>query len=187
MDAISTTLLAFGMSADAFAVAIGKGLSLARPRPAEALKTGVIFGTIEASTPVVGWLLGSAASTLVSRVDHWVAFAILSGLGLNMLYGSLRKKEARPKPEHHALGTLILAGLGTSIDALGVGVTLAFVGANIWLTAAAIGSATFLMASLGVMVGRVIGVRAGTYAEIFGGFLLIGIGTDMLLGHLGLL
>ncbi|MDR2550275.1 MAG: manganese efflux pump MntP family protein [Desulfobulbus sp.] len=186
MNALSTILLALSMSADAFAVAVGKGASLRHPHFTEALRTGTVFGCIETLTPIVGWALGAAASSLVATVDHWIAFGILAALGIKMLYESMEKDRPQQKPSRHTLCALALAGFGTSIDALGVGVTLAFVEANIWLTSAAIGLATFLMATLGVMIGHVVGNRVGQWAEAAGGIVLVGIGTKILLEHTGI-
>ena len=188
MNTISTIFLAFSMSADAFAVAVSKGASLRRPKPTEALKTGLIFGTIEALTPLVGWGLGAAASNYVTTFDHWIAFLILSALGIKMLIDSASPKdETKELPSRHNLRTLALAGLGSSIDAMGVGVTLAFIDANIWITSAAIGMATFLMATIGIMAGHIIGSKAGKGAEAVGGLVLIVIGTKILLEHCGIL
>ena len=172
------------MSADAFAVAVSKGVALRRPHIKEALRTGLIFGSVEASTPVMGWALGSLASGFIANVDHWVAFLILSALGLKMLFDSTQKQEQHEKPTRHKWHVLVLAAFGSSIDAMGVGVTLAFIDANIWITAAAIGMATFLMATIGIMTGHMIGRRAGKIAEAVGGVVLIAIGVKILLEHL---
>ncbi len=187
MSVFSTVLLAFSMSADAFAVAVGKGAALRHPRPSEALRTGLVFGVIEATTPVMGWGLGVLASGFVEAIDHWIAFAILLALGIKMIVDSLGRHETREKPSRHKLRALILAGFGSSIDALGVGVTLAFVDANIWITAGAIGLATFTMASIGIMTGHMIGKRVGKMAEGLGGIILIAIGAKILLEHTGVI
>lgn len=187
MNTLSTILLAFSMSADAFAVAVGKGASLRHPKPTEALRTGLVFGSIEAITPVIGWGLGALASSLVTAVDHWIAFFILSALGIKMLTDSAKKEEAHEKPSRHKLRALAIAALGSSIDAMGVGVTLAFIDANIWITAAAIGLATFFMATIGIMTGHMIGSRVGKIAEAVGGVVLVAIGTKILLEHTGVI
>ena len=186
MSVISTTLLAFSMSADAFAVSVSKGAALQKPRPRDALRMGAIFGIVEAITPIIGWLMGTAASRYVSEIDHWLAFAILSIVGGKLIYESFFVCEEREKPKRHGLGLIILTAVGTSIDAMAVGVTLAFVDNNIWLTSAAIGGATCLMVTIGVMTGHYIGCRVGRYAEALGGFCLIAIGTHILFSHLGI-
>lgn len=185
MNFASTALLAFAMSADAFAAAIGKGTELDKPRFGEALKTGLIFGVIEAITPVVGWALGLAAAQYISALDHWIAFTLLGGLGLSMIRNGYKARDApQTKPAKHSFWLLALTGFATSIDAMVVGVGLAFIDADIVLTAAAIGLATTMMVTLGVMLGRVLGVVAGRGAEMAGGIILIGIGTMILVEHL---
>ena len=187
MSPLSIMAIAFAMSTDAFAAAIAKGAALQRPSWREALRTGAIFGVIEAITPLVGWLIGSAAAKYASQWDHWIAFALLAGLGARMTWQGCRPEEdgIDRRPESHSFWVLALTGLATSIDALAVGVGLAFVDVHIGWVAAAIGSATFVMVAIGVMLGRVLGAVAGKRAEILGGLLLIGIGTAILLEHLG--
>lgn len=186
MNAASTALLALAMSTDAFAAAVGKGAMLARPRWREALRTGFIFGTIEAIAPLVGWALGLVAARHVAAWDHWIAFGVLAGLGLRMAWLGSRPApaETRERPQRHAFWLLALTGLGTSIDALAVGMSLALLDVNIVATAAAIGLTTLLMVTAGVMLGRVLGSIAGRRAELLGGLLLIGIGSMILFEHL---
>ncbi|MGY8904785.1 MAG: manganese efflux pump MntP [Burkholderiales bacterium] len=184
MGFLSICLLALAMSADAFAAALVKGAALERPSWREALRTGAIFGSIEAATPVLGWALGSAAAQVITAWDHWIAFALLGVLGLLMIRAGLRGQPERPaKPARHSFWLLATTGLATSIDAMAVGVGLAFINVNIWPVAAAIGLATFAMVTAGVMLGRVLGAVAGQRAEIVGGLLLIGIGTGILVTH----
>jgi len=187
MNSISVLAIAFAMSTDAFAAAIAKGAALHRPSWREALRTGAIFGVIEAITPLVGWLIGSAAAKYASEWDHWIAFTLLAGLGARMVWVGLRPNggDADERPASHSFWILALTGLATSIDALAVGVGLAFVDVHIGWVAAAIGMATFVMVALGVMLGRVLGAIVGKRAEILGGLLLIGIGTAIVFEHLG--
>jgi putative Mn2+ efflux pump MntP len=188
MSFVAIVALAFAMSTDAFAAAIGKGAALHRPRWSEALRTGAIFGTIEALTPIVGWALGSAAAKLVTAWDHWIAFVLLAGLGARMIWagvhGNVDPVENDERPSRHAFWLLALTGLATSIDAMAVGVGLAFIDVAIAPVAVAIGLATFTMVTVGVMLGRVLGAVAGKRAEIVGGVLLIGIGAVILFEHL---
>jgi putative Mn2+ efflux pump MntP len=174
------------MSTDAFAAAVGKGTSLHRPRWSEALRTGAIFGVIETLTPLAGWALGLAAAGYVKAWDHWIAFVLLGVLGLRMLVGALRQPDAsvEEKPSRHGFWLLAVTGLATSIDAMAVGVGLAFLDVDIVPVAAAIGLATFAMVTVGVMVGRLLGHIAGRWAEAVGGLLLIGIGSVILVEHL---
>lgn len=173
------------MSTDAFAAAVGKGMALHRPRLSEALRTGIIFGVIEALTPLVGWALGTIAAEFVAEWDHWIAFGLLVFLGLAMIRkGTKKEAEAATPVARHSFWLLAATGFATSIDAMAVGVSLAFIDNNILITAAAIGCATLLMVTLGVMVGRVIGHVAGRWAEVLGGAALIGIGSAILYEHL---
>ena len=184
MSPVAIVALAFGMSMDSFAAALGKGAALKRPRFAEALRTGLIFGLVEATTPVLGWLAGAAAVTWVSQVDHWAAFVILAALGGQMIFNAVVSKD-QPKaaPAQHSLGVLVLTAIATSLDALAVGVTLAFVRVDIVAAASAIGLATFLMAAVGTLIGRWVGPVFGRGAELLGGLCLIGIGTKILIEH----
>ncbi|MER1029458.1 manganese efflux pump MntP [Pseudomonas aeruginosa] len=186
MNPVSLIFLAFAMSTDAFAAAIGKGSSLDRPRLSEALRTGIIFGVIEAITPLVGWLLGQAASQFVADWDHWIAFVLLVLLGLHMIHNGLRAdhETEQEKPGQHSFWILAVTALATSIDALVVGVGLAFVDVNIFLAAGAIGLATMTMVTLGTMLGRALGAVTGKRAEMVGGVVLILVGATILYEHL---
>ena len=186
MNLASTALLSLAMSTDAFAAAIGKGTALQNPRWREALRTGLIFGSIEATTPVIGWGLGLAAASYVAAWDHWIAFVLLGVLGVRMILAGLNgaDDEDEGKPDRHSFWLLAVTGLATSIDAMAVGVGLAFLDERILPIAAAIGATTFVMVTAGVMLGRVLGNIAGKRAEIVGGVLLIGIGTAILYQHL---
>lgn len=187
MNFAATILLAFAMSTDAFAAAVGKGTSLHKPRFSDALRTGIIFGVIEAITPLIGWLIGSAAAKYVQEWDHWLAFVMLSVLGLLMIRNAVRdpgEEQAGEPPRKHSFWNLALTGFATSIDAMAVGVSLAFIDNNIFITASVIGLATLMMVTIGVMLGRVLGKLVGKRAEIFGGLVLIGVGTSILFEHL---
>ena len=175
------------MSTDAFAAAIGKGLALHKPGWPEALRTGFIFGVIEAITPIIGWLLGRAAGPYVAEWDHWIAFVLLGVLGLRMIRNGLAPADLdqpAAKPVRHSFWLLAVTGFATSVDAMAVGVGLAFLDVDIVPVAAAIGVATLTMVTLGVLLGRVLGVIAGRRAEVLGGVVLIGIGLAILREHL---
>lgn len=186
MNLLSISLLAIAMSTDAFAAAVGKGSALQKPRWSEALRTGIIFGAIEAITPIVGWLLGSAAAKYVTAWDHWIAFFLLFGLGVRMIIAGLDASIINdvPKPSRHSFRLLALTGFATSIDAMAVGVGLAFVNVDVLPVAAAVGVTTMVMVTFGTMLGRVLGTVAGKRAEIGGGILLIIIGSVILHSHL---
>lgn len=184
MNPVATILLAFSMSTDAFAAAIGKGAALHRPSLRESLRTGLIFGGVEAITPLIGWLLGKAAVPYVSTWGHWIAFTLLSTLGVRMISGGFSRKLEKERLVAHSFWSLALTGFSTSIDGLAVGIGLAFVEANIYLIVAIVGVATTMMATIGALLGRILGTMTGQRAEIVGGFVLIGVGTNILLEHL---
>lgn len=178
-------VLALAMSTDAFAASIGKGMALRKPRMTEALRTGLIFGVIETLTPLIGWFLGSMAADIVADWDHWIAFVLLFILGSLMIRNGLQDEASAASPvTRHSFWLLVTTGFATSIDAMAVGVSLAFIDINIWATAAAIGLTTFVMGTLGVMIGRLVGDAIGKRAEVLGGLALIGIGGAILYEHL---
>lgn len=185
MNLSATLLLAFGMSMDAFAASIGKGATLHKPKFSEAVRTGLIFGAIETLTPLVGWGLGMLASQFVLEWNHWIAFILLVFLGGRMIIEGFRgdSGEACEAPRRHGFWLLVTTAFATSLDAMAVGVGLAFLQVSIVTTALAIGCATFIMSTLGIMVGRFIGPLLGKRAEILGGIVLIGIGSEILWSH----
>ncbi|AUJ81230.1 manganese efflux pump MntP [Enterobacter cancerogenus] len=185
MNISATILLAFGMSMDAFAVSISKGATLHKPKFSEALRTGLIFGAIEAVTPLIGWGLGMLASQFVLEWSHWIAFVLLVFLGGRMVIEGVRgNSDDDAEPQHrHGFWLLVTTAIATSLDAMAVGVGLAFLQVNIIATALAIGCATLIMSTLGMMVGRFIGPLLGKRAEILGGIVLIGIGAQILWAH----
>lgn len=186
MTWLSTIVIAFAMSTDAFAAAVSKGACLTRPRFSEALRTGAIFGFIEAMTPLIGWGLGTVAAPYVQAWDHWIAFTVLGVLGLHMVHNGWKGEEDEDTAtrSRHSFWLLAATGFATSIDAMAVGVTLAFIDGNIVITAIAIGIATLCMVTLGVMVGRLLGTVLGKRAEILGGIALICVGSMILYQHL---
>ncbi len=199
MQLSALVALSFGMSMDAFAVALGRGAGLARPSLVAALKTGLVFGVIESLTPLLGYVFGVLAEDMVKTWDHWLSFVLLGGLGLHMLYeafkgdddtktkmqeGKARVDIDQKKPTKNAPWILVLTAFATSIDAMIVGVTLAFLQVNIWLACALIGLATIVMVTLGTYLGHKLGEKIGKWAEVFGAMVLMGIGTSILLTHL---
>ncbi|MBG3080404.1 manganese efflux pump MntP [Proteus mirabilis] len=190
MSFYATIILALALSMDAFAVAVCKGATLHKPRFREALRTGFIFGIIEASTPVIGWALGLYTSQYIIQWDHWVAFGLLFILGSRMIYQSLKRSDECPceddAPQRHGSLSLIATGIATSLDAMAIGVGLAFLQVNIVHTAMTIGMMTMIMATLGMLIGRYIGPVLGKKAEIIGGIVLIAIGFNIVFEHLEL-
>lgn len=160
-------------------------MNLKNPRLVEAFRIGLIFGSIEAVTPLIGWLIGQSASGYVEAWDHWIAFSLLMILGLHMIHEGVKpEEEGVEKPTKPSLSRTCLTAFSTSIDAMAVGVSLAFINVNIWIAAALIGLATTLMVTLGIMLGRAVGALLGHRAEIFGGLTLIAVGAWILTGHL---
>lgn len=185
MSLVSILLIGFAMSADAFAAAIGKGAAMRRPHLAQALRAGAIFGVIEGVTPVIGWALGMAAAAYITRWDHWIAFVLLALLGGRMIHTGLRQDgRVSPDAASHGFWSLAVTGFATSIDAMAIGVGMAFIDVSIVLVACVIGSCTLVMVTVGIMLGRVLGAVAGRRAEVVGGAILILVGSSILYGHL---
>ena len=192
MNLLTTILLALGMSVDAFAAALARGAGSLHYTWRQTVKTALIFGIVETITPLIGWLAGSMAQKFIAEYDHWLAFGLLLALGLKMIWGALHDDgdEAAATDGNRTDTTLLLTvvtAIATSIDSMVVGVGLAFLDANIWLTALAIGTSTTIMAAVGLRLGRLLGQKIGSRAEMAGGVVLIGIGTVILLEHLGYL
>ncbi|WDZ96658.1 manganese efflux pump MntP [Herbaspirillum sp. WKF16] len=187
MNFPALVLLAFAMSTDAFAAAIGKGAAMHKPRFLQALRIGLLFGVIEAITPLIGWFAGSVATKWVAQWDHWIAFVLLLVLGARMIREGLggADEEAAPEPQKQSVLMLALTAVATSIDAMAVGVGLAFVDVSILEASLLIGLATTLMVTIGVLVGRMLGGIVGKRAEIIGGVVLIGVGAAILYEHIG--
>jgi putative Mn2+ efflux pump MntP len=190
MSIFALVLIAFAMSSDAFAASISKGVQLKSPRFINALKMGLIFGVIEGITPIIGWVIGSVGSAYVQEIDHWIAFTLLFLLGLHMVYVSFKEDEENEEgapnlvSKKRALAATILTALGTSIDAMTVGVTFAFLEVNIFIAALLIGLATTLMVTIGALLGTSLGAIVGKRAEAFGGIILMLIGSWILYSHL---
>jgi putative Mn2+ efflux pump MntP len=183
MTSLAILLLAFSISSDAFAAALGKGALLQRPSFGEALRKGVIFGTTEAITPVIGWAAGQVAAGYIAAFDHWIAFGLLAAMGAKMVCDSMRRPDGEEKPRQRSFGVLMVTAIGSGVDAMAVGVTLALLDANIIVNALAIGMATFAMTTMGVLLGRCLGRRFGRFAEAAGGIGLFLIGAKILAEH----
>ena len=168
---------------DAFAVAICKGLSLKKINLANATWVGLWFGVFQALMPLIGYILGTQFSDKIQAVDHWIAFILLGLIGANML------KEALSKEEEHtdsclAPKAMLPLAIATSIDALAVGVTFAFLEVRIVPAVSFIGVTTFILSSIGVKIGNIFGVKYKSKAEIVGGVILIVLGIKILIEHL---
>ena len=179
-------VIAVGLSMDAFAVSICKGLSVGRVSPRHALTCGVWFGGFQALMPLLGFLLGSRFQGLITSVDHWIAFVLLCLIGGNMVRESFGGEEEQLSASFSPAAMLPLA-VATSIDALAVGVTFAFLSVDIGPAVGFIGCTTLVLSAAGVKVGGIFGDRWKAPAERFGGVGLILMGCKILLEHLGIL
>ncbi len=177
-------LIALGLSMDAFAVSVATGTTLKEARLAQALKLGISFGIFQAIMPVFGWYAGLSLKDIISQFDHWVAFGILSAIGVKMIYESLKLKTIEKHSSGLTLYILLMLSLATSIDALAVGLTFAFLDVSIVTSVIIIGCVTFFLSFLGVYIGNTLGHFFETKIEFLGGLILIGIGVRILLAHL---
>lgn len=183
MGFLELFILAVGLSMDAFAVSICKGLSLGKINKKHMCLAGVWFGGFQALMPVVGYFLGSFFTGMITKYSHWIAFALLSIIGGNMIkeaFGDEEEVDASMSP----MSMLILA-IATSIDALAVGVSFAFLKVNIWIAVSFIGCVTFVFSAVGVKVGSIFGTKYKSKAEFAGGIILIAIGIKLVLEGVG--
>ena len=175
-------ILAVGLSMDAFAVAICKGLSMDRVPFWKAAVVGLYFGLFQAGMPLIGYFLGSRFSQYISNIDHWIAFVLLLMIGISMIRES--RGEGEKVDASLAFSAMIVLAVATSIDALAVGVTLAFLKVSLFSSVTCIGLITFGFSLFGVKLGNVVGLRYRSRAELAGGIILILIGTKILVEHL---
>ena len=178
-------IVAVGLSMDACAVAVCKGLAVGRARLGHCMTAGIYFGGFQALMPLIGYLLGVRFQSLIVSVDHWIAFVLLSIIGAKMIREAVGEEESLDSSfDFKAMLPLAVA---TSIDALAVGVTFAFLSVKIVPAVSFIGITTFVMSAIGVGVGARFGSKFGSKAELAGGVILIAMGTKILLEHLGIL
>lgn len=173
-------LIGVGLSMDAFAVSICKGLSVSKIKLSHMLSAGIWFGGFQALMPLIGYLLGSSFAQYVQQVDHWIAFILLAIIGINMI------KEAKEGSDNNqnssfSVKTMFMLAVATSIDALAVGVTFAFLEVNIILSIGIIGITTFAFSVAGIKIGNIFGSKYSTISEIIGGIVLIIIGLKILM------
>ena len=182
MSFYKTILIALALSMDAFAVAVAGGSALKPPLRGKAFKTGLFFGGFQALMPLAGWFAGSGLHAFVKGVDHWVAFALLSGVGGKMIYEALKGGEKTC--DVCGTGPLFVLAVATSIDAFAVGLSLSFLGVSIVLPALIIGLVTFTLSAAGIYIGAKAGHFFENKMEIAGGLVLVGLGAKILLEHL---
>ena len=185
MSKLELFLLAVGLSMDAFAVTVCKGLSVKKLELKHALLAGIYFGGFQALMPVIGYFAGSYFADLISDYDHWIVFILLAIIGGNMIKEAFGEEE--DVNDNFGVKTMLLLAIATSIDALAVGVSFAFLKVNILYAAGFIGITTFILSAIGIKIGNVFGSRYKSKAELAGGIILILIGFKVLLEHLGFL
>lgn len=195
MQLTELLLIAIGVAMDAFAVAIGKGLTMKRVRLKDAVLVGLWFGAFQFLMPVAGFFLGSRFLRQIEAFDHWAAFGILAAVGGNMIREALQKQKEDPDTEEKQetgktdlrVGTMFLLAVATSIDALAIGITFGLLRVRILPAASFIGGVTFAISLAGVYVGSAFGARFKKSAALAGGVVLIVIGVKILLEHLGVI
>ncbi len=182
-------ILSVGLAMDAFAVAVGKGLCMRKVTLKNAGIVGLYFGFFQAVMPLIGYGLGAQFKNRITSVDHWIAFILLVFIGIQMIREAFAKdeEECRTGEADLSFKSMIVLAVATSIDALAVGVTLAFLQVQILSAISFIGSVTFILSMIGVKIGNLFGLRYKAKAEIAGGIILILMGTKILLEHLGIL
>ena len=187
-DIVSALLLGVGLSMDAFAVSVCKGLGVGKVKKWHMMSAGLWFGAFQALMPLIGYALGASFRSRIENLDHWIAFALLLLIGLNMIREAFKGEEDEAKDPSFGVKTMLPLAVATSIDALAVGVALAMdETTNIWLNIGIIGVTTFILSCVGIRLGAVFGQRFEKKAQIAGGVILIGIGVKILLEHLGVI
>lgn len=186
MSIIEIVLIGISLAMDAFAVSICKGLSVKKMSYKNAFLCGIYFGLFQAVMPLLGFFLGSSFKNIVEKIDHWIAFALLLLIGLNMIKEAFSKEE-NIKNDDMSFKTMILLAIATSIDALAVGITFSFLEVNVLLAITIIGIITFAISFAGVKIGNAFGSKYENKSKIFGGLVLILIGLKILLEHLNII
>lgn len=186
MNFLTLLSLAIALSMDAFSVSICKGLTTKKFSIKIAISCGLWFGFFQALMPVIGYFLGIQFESLITSIDHWIAFGLLFLIGANMIREAFGDEDDKNSSKND-IKTMFLLAIATSIDALAIGVTFAFLQVNIWTAILIIGVTTFIFSFVGVAIGNFFGSKYSKPASIIGGVILILIGTKILLEHLGVL
>ena len=187
MSFLSPLLLGLGLSMDAFAVSICKGLAVKNAKLKHMLITGLWFGGFQAAMPILGYYVGSFFHSYIEKFDHWIAFVLLAAIGINMIREAFGKSDEKPTDASFGFKTMLLMALATSIDALAAGIAIAMERKNVFISVAFIGIITFILSASGVKIGAVFGEKYKSKAELAGGIILILLGLKILLEHLGIL
>lgn len=187
MSFLDIFLIGVALSMDAFAVSVCKGLSVKKAGVKHVLTVGVYFGGFQALMPLLGFLLGYKFESFITNIDHWIAFVLLAIIGGNMIREALGKDEDDKENDDFSFKAMLPLAVATSIDALAVGISFAFLGVDIVTAALLIGATTFVLSGAGIFVGNIFGSKYKSKAELAGGIVLILIGTKILLEHLGII
>lgn len=187
MSILEIVLIGIGLSMDAFAVSICKGLCMNKVRLKNILVIATFFGFFQAIMPVFGYLFGYQFKNQIGSIDHWIAFILLLLIGSNMIYGAFKNEEEKECEYKFKIFELFILAIATSIDAMAVGVSFAFFDINIVFAATVIGVITFLLSNTGVLIGFKYGSKYEKKATLLGGGILILIGTKILLTHTGII
>lgn len=182
MSLVELFLIGIGLSMDAFAVSVCKGLSVGAIRPKHMIYAGLWFGGFQALMPLIGYFLGSAFEQYITSIDHWVAFVLLGVIGFNMIKES--REEENDQNSSFAFRVMLMLAIATSIDALAVGITFAFLKVEIITAVLIIGITTFVFSAAGIRIGSIFGSKYKSKAELLGGIVLIILGTKILIEHL---
>ena len=186
MGAIEILLISIGLAMDAFAVSVCKGLAMKKMSWKKAIIIGLYFGIFQAVMPVIGYFLGTTFERFITYVDHWVAFILLVGIGINMVKEAF-DKESENRNDNVDMKTMLVLSIATSIDALAIGITFACLKIHIVMPVITIGLITFIISVIGVKIGNRFGDKYEKKAEIMGGVILILLGIKILLEHLGII
>lgn len=186
MGAIEILLISIGLAMDAFAVSVCKGLAMKKMSWKKAIIIGLYFGIFQAVMPVIGYFLGTTFERFITNVDHWVAFILLVGIGINMVKEAF-DRESENRNDNVDVKTMLVLSIATSIDALAIGITFACLKIHIVMPVITIGLITFIISIIGVKIGNRFGDKYEKKAEIMGGVILILLGIKILLEHLGII
>jgi len=184
MDTLTVMFIAIGLAMDSFAVSVTSGITTENPRIHSALKIALFFGLFQAGMPIIGWLAGLSVMEVISGFDHWIAFGLLGFIGCRMIYESIKIDPNKKEINYLSVYVLLMLSIATSIDALAVGLSFAFLRFSIVTPITVIGIVTFLLSFLGVFAGNRFGKFFGKKIATLGGLILVGIGIKILVEHL---
>lgn len=175
--------ISIGLAMDALAVSVSGGLTMEKTHFKKALKMALTFGTFQAGMPVIGYFAAHSFKSYIEHIDHWIAFGLLAFIGLKMIWEAFQEESVNKKTNHFETRTLLLLAIATSIDALAVGISFALLDIHLLTAVLMIGIITCILSFLGVMIGCRVGCHLSRWADLMGGFILIGIGFHILIEH----